>query len=221
MRNILLTFFIPFFCFVILTACSSRPDQRELSPHVVHALVQQHQQDIGHISHWNIRGRIAFFNLHENDRNAASLSWLKAHQRSLLRLSHPLRGTLAQLEQTPLEASLIDNKGEQHVASSIDELLAWQLGLNLPFNLVEAAMTGKLPPQLGSEFGFYADGTVAQYIITTNNGPRSSKQQWHISLSRYKSVHTAAGMVKLPHELEITHVNYKIRLQINDWSQVE
>lgn len=221
MRNILLTFFIPFISLVILTACSSRPDQSTLSPHVANALVQQHQQNIARISQWNVRGRIAFYNLHDNDRNAASLSWAKIQERSLLRLSHPLRGTLAQLEQTPQIASLIDNKGQQHFAPSIDELLAWPLGLNLPFNLVEAAMTGKLPPQFGSEFSFYADGTVAQYIITTNNGPRSSKQQWHISLSRYKSVPTATGMLKLPHELEITHVNYKIRLQINDWSQVE
>ncbi|MCO4321780.1 lipoprotein insertase outer membrane protein LolB [Aliidiomarina quisquiliarum] len=221
MRNTLLMFFMPFFSLVILTACSSRPNHSELSPHVANALVQQHQHNIARIQAWHIRGRIAFFNLRENDRNAASLSWAKTSAHSMLRLSHPLRGTLAQLEQTPVQASLIDNKGEQHFAPSIDHLLAWQLGLTLPFNLVETAMTGKLPQQFGSEFSFYADGTVAKYMVTTRNGPRRSKQQWHVNLSRYQRVQSANGLLMLPHELEITHVDYKIRLQINDWSQIE
>lgn len=212
MINARSNFFVLFLSLIVLSACSSRPTQQQVVTNVANALVEQHQQRIIHISNWHIRGRIAFSNLLENDRNAATLSWTKGLDESFLRLSHPLRGTLAQLEQTPLAATLTDSKGEQHYAPSIDQLLYWQLGLTLPFSLVENAMTGKIPEQLGSQFGFYADGTLAEYQID---------QQWHISLSRYQAVNTATGMLQLPHELEVTHANYKIRLQINEWSRVE
>lgn len=221
MRNTSVTFFITFLCLVILSGCSLRPDHSEQSDTVALPLIEQHQLSIATLSHWTVRGRIAFFDLRENNRNAASLSWAKTDAGSFLRLSHPLRGTLAQLEQTPLSASLIDNKGEQYFAPTIDELLAWQLGLMLPFNLVEAAMTGKRPPQLGSEWSYYADGSLASYVVTVHDSVLNTNQHWHVSLSHYQTVESAVGRVKLPHQLEITHVDYKIRLQINDWSQVE
>lgn len=221
MRNTSITFFITFLCLIILTGCSSRPDRSERSDNVEQSLIEQHQRNIAAISNWTVRGRIAFFDLRENNRNAASLSWAKTNNLSFLRLSHPLRGTLAQLEQTPLSASLIDNKGEQYFAPTIDELLAWQLGLMLPFNLVEAAMTGKRPPQLGSGWNFYADGSLASYTVTIHDSALNNKQHWHVSLSHYQPVNSAFGSLKLPHQLEITHVDYKIRLQINEWSQVE
>lgn len=205
---------------LLLAGCSLRPSHNEVTSQAPQLLIEQHQTQIKGISLWRIRGRMAFFNTLEDDRSSATLSWEKETDLSSLRLSHPLRGTLARLTQTATQASLTDMQGETLYAPTVDQLLAWQLGIHLPFQLVEQAMTGRKPAELGSQYRYYADGTLASYQVASTS-LQGGQEQWHIALSRYQKVATPRGDILLPHELEVTHTNYRIRLQINRWSHIE
>src|SRR5690554_6796054 len=163
---------------LLLSGCALRPSDDGRSAQTPPHLIEQHQAHLSTISQWHIRGRMAFFNLQEDDRSTATLTWQKEIAASSLRLSHPLRGTLARLTQTATQASLTDMQGETFYAPKIDQLLAWQLGIYLPFQLVEQAITGLKPDELGSQYLYYQDGTLASYEVaaTSLNG---GQEQWH------------------------------------------
>ncbi|WP_157980692.1 lipoprotein insertase outer membrane protein LolB [Aliidiomarina taiwanensis] len=208
-------------CFLLLlSGCSLRPSQDASTSQAPATLIKQHQAQIEAIAQWHIRGRMAFFNTLEDDRSTATLTWQKETTLSSLRLSHPLRGTLARLTQTATQASLTDMQGKSYYAPTVDQLLAWQLGIHLPFQLVEQAITGRKPAELGNDYRYYPDGTLASYQVASTS-LQGGQDLWHIALSRYKGVDTPLGTLLLPHELEITHANYRIRLQINNWSQIQ
>lgn len=213
--------------FLFLVACSSRVATPPSSQDIPAALIQQHQQHIALLQEWQIRGRVAFIEQESNERQSATISWTKQLEHSFLRLSHPLRGTLAQLTQTPEQALLIDDKGKQYQARTLNELLREQFALPFPVQFIEAAITGKTPSHTSQQLAYYPDGTIASYQITLPAIQEvwSSSWQpvttWHVRLGRYQKVSTKQGELLLPFEFEATQAQYQIKLQINQWNQVQ
>src|SRR5690554_616854 len=141
----------------LLAACSLRPDQSERFEQVNPRLVEAHQQQLAAINAWRIRGRIALIDTLENNRDAASLSWSQNSEGQQLRISHPLRGTLAQLQVSSSNPSSMSNpspmasltlpNGETHTATSVEQLLANHAGIYMPFELIRQALVGSKPAQ--------------------------------------------------------------------------
>jgi len=204
----------------LLAACSLRPDQSERFEQVNPRLVEAHQQQLAAINAWRIRGRIALIDTLENNRDAASLSWSQNSEGQQLRISHPLRGTLAQLQvsssnPSPM-ASLTLPNGETHTATSVEQLLANHAGIYMPFELIRQALVGSKPAQGASAFAYYQDGTLAQYQFADWR----SGQQWQIDLSHYQTVAQPSSnkTVLLPHLIEVTEPGFELKLQINQWN---
>ncbi|MCC5854840.1 MAG: outer membrane lipoprotein LolB [Idiomarina sp.] len=204
---------------IVLNACTTTPTQVPVSEDVDPELVRDHQNKIRMIEQWRMRGRIGFFELTENNRSAANISWQVAPQMAQLRLYHPLRGTLARLEQTATGASLTDENGDTFYAASVDQLLMWHLQLQLPFSLINEALTGRIPSASVDNLKYYEDGTVAGYTLEQRRFG-FEEDRWHIALSQYAQVPGSRRPVPLPHLIEIDSDAYKIRIQISQWEDI-
>lgn len=216
MRRLALLFLI-----VMLSACAAAPD-RMPETEVDAESVDQHQQSLADIHAWEFQSRMAFFELEQNSRQAASLRWQNQPESRSLRVSHPLRGTLARLEETADGATLVDAQGDEYRANDIEALLLTHLNVVLPIELIHDALLGRMPQTDIINPSFYADGTLADYQVDVDTGrywQRASRQTWHVSLARYSEA--ANAPVRLPHELELTSDDYRIRLTISRWTLLD
>lgn len=202
---------------IFLSACATVP--QGVSENDVDAqAIAQHQDSLAHVSAWEFQSRMAFFELQQNSRQSASLRWQNHPESRSLRVSHPLRGTLAQLEETTTGAVLIDQQGDQYQAANIETLLLIHLNVVLPIELIHDALLGRIPQAEIINPSFYPDGTLAEYEvdIRDSNSRYASAQTWRVNLARYDTAQNDS--VRLPHQLELASDAYIIRLNISRWT---
>ena len=201
-----------------ISACALRPDASERFQHVDSEQVQRHQERLVTIQEWHIRGRLAFIDTIENNRDAASLSWSHSSDSQRLRIYHPLRGTLAQLTVNVTEegqsATLMTPQGESHRASNVEQLLAQHAGIHLPYHLIHQAVLGQKPTTGTTDIRYFEDGTVAQYRYSDWR----TGEQWHVELGHYRLVPYHEGSVLMPHLIDVEQYGFNLKLQINQWN---
>lgn len=212
---------------VLLTACAGTPlsaPEQEVDADAI----ASHQQSLQRLDAWEFQSRMAFVDRQANDRQAASLRWHHSDNERALRISHPLRGTLARIEETSEGASLTDNQGQTYRARDIESLLMTHLNVFLPIDLIHAALLGRIPETTIINPNYYADGTLASYEVDIEHPfaawSQRPAQTWQVTLGRYSSVeidaqtHSQDAVVQLPHELQLRSDDYEIRLSISRWS---
>lgn len=202
---------------MLLTACASAP-QSVPKDQVDAGAIAQHQDSLADINAWEFQSRMAFFELQQNSRQVASLRWQNHPDSRSLRVSHPLRGTLAQLEETVAGALLIDQQGDEYQAATIEALLLLHLNVVLPIELIHDALLGRIPQAEIINPSFYPDGTLAEYQVDVQDSTTryARSQTWRVSLARYEPA--ANDSVRLPHQLELVSDAYIIRLNISRWT---
>lgn len=216
MRQLAILFLIYF-----ITACASIPDSLP-EDEIADEAISSHQQSLSHIEAWEFQSRMAFVDVANNNRQAASLRWRNLVDARELRLSHPLRGTLARLNEDSSGAVLTDNQGQQFEANDIESLLLIHLNVFLPIELIHDALLGRFPDTEIINPTYYSDGTLAQYEVDLSVDNQQNwwlgdaGETWRISLARYQSAHNDA--VLLPHQLEIHSETYQITLNISRWT---
>lgn len=200
-----------------LAGCASAPPSSS-EGEVSDILVEQHQKQLATISHWNSRGRIAFIDHSQQNRDAASYTWRHQYEpvSSNFRLYHNLRGTLARVEVTDDEATLTDTSGQTFEANSVDSLLALHTGFRVPFELLTNAITGKEPAAFTLRQRFFQDGTLASYRAEVQ-GNGYYPAVWDVTLERYQQYTLEGQTVRLPQRINLQHEQYEIRIQINQW----
>lgn len=203
-----------------LSACVSAPQQhaqQEMDAEVI----QAHQQSLQAIHAWEFQSRMAFIDHQQNARQSASLRWQNSPQQRSLRISHPLRGTLASIIETDIQATLTDPQGQEFTAPDIEALLLRHLNVFLPIDLIHDALLGRLPQAQIINPEYYAEGTLAAYEVDIKDrrwfpGQQAHTTTWQVSLGRYQQAENQA--VSLPHQLELHSVDYQIRLNISRWT---
>ncbi|MCC5880912.1 MAG: outer membrane lipoprotein LolB [Idiomarina sp.] len=216
MRLFALLFFVS-----MLSACASIAD-RHTPQDIDDSIIDAHQQSLAGINAWEFQSRMAFFDHQDNSRQSASLRWQNEASQRSLRISHPLRGTLARVEETADYAKLTDHQGEEFFAADIESLLLIHLNVFLPIELIHDALLGRLPQTQIINPHYYADGTLASYQVDIDNAQgfmsqdNISQTSWQVSLARYQQASDYA--VQLPHQLELSSDDYLIRLSISRWS---
>lgn len=199
---------------LLLSACASRPPS--MGEHDAdRTQIDAHQADLAAIESWQLQSRLAFFDLRDDSRQSASLRWQYTDGYHAIRLSHPLRGTLARLEEGASGAVLTDNEGRSYPADDIESLLAWHLNLILPIDLINDALLGRIPDTQLINPQYYANGTLAEYSVDFDQNNAWQRQTWHVSLDRYQNAQDSA--IRLPHQLELQSEDYRIRLNITQW----
>lgn len=205
----------------LLSACASMPE-RHAQQDVDEEAIEAHQLSLSAIETWEFQSRMAFVDHQENARQSASLRWQNAADTRALRISHPLRGTLARIEETADYALLTDHQGNEFLASDIESLLMVHLNVFLPIELIHDALLGRLPQTRIINPEYYADGTLAAYQVDIEDQHWQSGQQraqttsWQVELDRYQEAVNLA--VRLPHQLELNSADYQIRLSISRWT---
>lgn len=205
-------------CFLLvltlfLTACASRPDsisETDADPQ----LIASHQARLADIDNWEFQARMAFFNHRDDERHSASIRWQHAPETLYIRISHPLRGTLARLEQQPGSAILTDNEDNQYFARDVTALLAENLNIYLPVELINDALLGRHPGTRLIQPRYFEDGSLASYQVDVSE-PGLSRDRWSVLLGDYAPAQNHS--TQFPHSLELESSDYRIRLNISRW----
>ncbi|KFZ31573.1 hypothetical protein IDSA_02390 [Pseudidiomarina salinarum] len=195
-----------------LTACTSIPVTAPATA-VDAAAVMRHQANLAQLDDWTLRGQLAIFDLTADERHAVYIDWQQTPASLSMRLSHPLKGTLARLEQSPLGATLTDEDGMTWQAPSAQQLLSQYFGLDLPLDLMRDLVLGRqLPGMSAREFTLHGQ-PPDELALLSSYQLQAAGQQWQASLSQYAAV----DGVQLPHNFHLSAPAWRIKLRITQW----
>lgn len=201
---------------LVLTGCATQPDSAS-ADRIDTARISAHQAELATIQTWEFQARMAFFNDRDDERHTASIRWQYSPQQIAIRLTHPLRGTIAEVEESSGRAVLTDREGNQFFASSIRELLRSHLGIMLPVSLINDALLGRHPELELTDSTYYEDGSLAAYQIRLPGADptNSAGELWSIEFFNYQEAEQSS--IRLPHRLHLESDDYRIRLAITRW----
>lgn len=226
MSSSLLRVFSIFLLTLALFGCSARPPSIEntLRSHQIdQRLHQAHQEDIAQINGYQITGQVAFFNDADGSRDAGRYSWNHNETTTSFRLFHHLSGTLARIEQDENESRFIDRHGNVFRGNDLTTLLWQHTGMVIPFELLQSAILGQQPDQQHqvrlSQRLWYPDGTLAHYQASYPTWT-GGEERWQVLLGDYQLVSTNTNSVLLPHFIEATQDQLRVRLTISRWRDV-
>lgn len=201
-----------------ISGCTLTPPPTATAEPPEHA---RHQAWLAQIHFWNIQGNVAFFNDADQQRDAARYTWRQQSSpaETTFRLYHPLRGTLARLEQAPDGSTFTNQQGEAFHAENIDALLYQHTGMAIPFRLLTEGITGLEPALPTANREWYEDGTLARYTADATVFDWDP-QVWQVHLSDYRVVVHEGRSFVLPHLIEATQYPLRLRLSISQWREV-
>lgn len=208
--------YLQYAALLFIVGCASQPDSGS-ADRIDTARIDAHQAELATIESWQFQARMAFFNDRDDERHTASIRWELSPQKLAIRLTHPLRGTLAELEQNADQAILTDREGNQYYAQSIRELLQRHLNIMLPVSLINDALLGRVPDLDLIDPTYYEDGSMADYQVklpTAGHRP-SAQETWRIEFFNYQQATDSS--IRLPHRLHLESDDYRIRLAITRW----
>lgn len=201
---------------MVIAGCATQPD-RGTAENIDTQRIDAHQAELATIDSWEFQARMAFFNDRDDERHTASVRWQYSPSEVGIRLTHPLRGTLAEIEQTPYQAVLTDREGNQYAAPDMRELLQRHLGIMLPVALINDALLGRHPDVDLIDPVYYDDGSMASYRVALpyDRNTEAADDVWHIEFFNYQQA--SNSNVRLPHRLHLESDAYRIRLAISRW----
>ncbi|RUO56007.1 lipoprotein insertase outer membrane protein LolB [Pseudidiomarina homiensis] len=198
---------------LILTGCAAPPEEIPMDAIDANA-VARHQAQVDALQHWQLRGQIALFNLTADERDAVYLEWKQSPERLQLRFYHPLKGTLARLEQDAQGATYYDEDEQAYYGYNAESLVARLFNFELPIMLLQQVIVGGRPQ--GAEQQRYlllnnqelAVAPLMSYLVTRN------EQQWQVQLNNYEQ---QSGQLFLPHNVELRSSTWRIKLRVSEW----
>ncbi len=195
-----------------LAACTSIPVTAPATA-VDSAAIKRHQASLAQLDNWTLRGQLAIYDLAADDRHAVYIDWQQTPASLSMRLSHPLKGTLARLEESPLGATLTDEDGITWQAASAQQLLSQYFGLELPLDLMRDLVLGRqLPAMSAREYTLHGPESDQRALLSSYE-LHAAGQQWQASLSQYAAV----DGVQLPHNFHLSAPAWRIKLRITQW----
>ena|SRR5690554_3992167 len=195
-----------------LAACSSLPEPTSHSD-VDAGAIQAQQQQLSQLTQWRLRGQMALFDLAQNDRHGVYVDWYSSPNRLTMRFSHPLRGTLARLEQRDGMAELIDEDGERYYATSARQLLNNYFHIDLPIDALNDIVLGKkLPAMVDTKYQLQQTD-AAQLALLSDFVMIAADQLWRAELRQYQAVDGTF----MPHSIDLTADAWRLKLKVSEW----
>ncbi|MGL5947645.1 MAG: lipoprotein insertase outer membrane protein LolB [Aeromonas sp.] len=180
------------FC-VLLGGCSSVPPTR--GP--INWPVEQAR--LRALDHWELTGKLALIS--PSQRGSARLHWQQRGQAYALTLTSLIGTHLLKVTQANGRFSVTDVQGNTYQSAQPQALIYQLTGWSLPLDALRLWIKGvptRAPHRLNS------DGALAELT----DGP------WHVTFSDYRD----AASFRLPHRLELTGQEARLKLLINQWS---
>jgi outer membrane lipoprotein LolB len=195
-----------------LTACSSVPEPPSVSD-VDSAAVAAQQQQLKNLANWRLSGQMALFDLRTDDRHGLYIDWYSSAEQITMRFSHPLRGTLAKLEQANGVALLTDEDGKEYRATTAQELLWQYFRLDLPVNQISAIVTGRELPEMVQKQYQLQQYQQQQYALLSDFTMVAADQLWRAQLGQYE----LTDGIFLPYNINLTTDAWRLKLQVSQW----
>ena len=203
MRDLYLSIFLLACCSLVLSGCSSGPQNTQNTLQTTSSI--ERSQQLKNIHQWQITGKIAF--IKSNNRNSASLNWKvnEIQQSQVLNLTSYLGINILQLTSKQGQHKL-KFKGETYQGDDLKVLINKLTGLTLPTEALTAWIKG-LSYQ-DTDYIRYDELDLPLTLTSFYNN-----DYWQISYSDYKQINHYA----LPSRLSIKKDNLLIKIAINTW----
>lgn len=198
---------------LLLSGCATAPPEIPMSAIDANA-VARHQQQLDAITQWQLTGQIALFNLQTDERDAVYLEWQQAPTVLNLRFYHPLKGTLARLEETTSGAVYYDEDGQAYYGATAESLIQRLFALKLPLNLLRTVVLGKQPPQARAQRFQLFDEADLPAAVLTEYEVNDQQQLWRVQLAQYERQN---NQLLLPTETQLENSQWRVRLRIRKW----
>jgi outer membrane lipoprotein LolB len=185
----------------LLAGCAGLTSRESLEGEGSPALWQSHKQQIGSLDAWQISGKVGI--RAPQDSGSGTLFWLQRQDYYDIRLSGPLGRGAARLTGRPGTILLeVANQG-RYQATSPEQLLQQQLGLNLPVSHLLWWIRGLPDPDSKSRLTLDRDSRLAQL----------SQDGWQVDYLRYAE----QDGYWLPERLKLSGHDLQVTLVIKDW----
>lgn len=200
---------------LLVAACTSIPESEMLDsiPAIDRTAYQRHQQLLDSIDSWRLQGQIALFNLRDDSRDAVYIDWRWSPTATSMRFSHPLKGTLARLEQTSAGAVLIDDEQNEYRAATMTSLLQTYFGISIPVDALPGVVLGRLP-QRAKNITVVRPSAKDDVVVLSSYEVIAVQEPWRAELSLF----TAVDTIYVPSSIELNATDWRIKLRITDWS---
>ncbi|HJO36493.1 MAG TPA: lipoprotein insertase outer membrane protein LolB [Gammaproteobacteria bacterium] len=188
---------------LLLSACAPAPPrQGALAPGQVQQAWQLRQAQLECLDAWRLQGRLSI--LAEGERRVLRLRWLQRQEAFEMALSAPLNlGGGARLHGDGQRVVLQQGGGEQVFAASPDEVLAQQLGLQVPVQALRRWVLGL--PAGPAEVGAL-DGAGRPWWLSGGG--------WRIDIESWQAVPATPA---LPQRLTVQGPSLRLTLLIDAW----
>lgn len=187
------------FCLILLTGCTSQPIQ----PSTFQDKDSRTQQ-LEKISHWKIKGKIAF--LDEKNKQSANLYWQQSKNSLRLTLTTFLGINVLTLEQSN-GLYILESDGNEWQNENLQSLLHQATGLKLPVQAMSAWLKGLKA----------SDNDIIKYDpitqLPTELTAQLEDEHWHINFQTYAQFQD----FKLANKMTLKHKQLTIKLVIHSW----
>ncbi len=197
---------------LLLSGCAAPP--KEISERAVDRnAVERHQTTLQQLNDWTLRGQIALFNLRDDERDAVYLEWQHSTTRTHMRFYHPLKGTLARLEQDASGATYVAADGQAFYGQTAEQLVTRLFGYQLPLELLTQVIIGRQPP--GAQQLRYQLHPMEPHQVAALSSYSVARQAqtWQVNLTAYQPTQH----LLLPHQVELTSAAWRIKVKVKQW----
>lgn len=198
---------------LLLSGCATAP-QPVAGDNVDATAIARHQQQLEQLTQWQLQAHVALFNLTRDARDAVYLEWRQTPEQMHLRFYHPLKGTLARLEQTPLGATYYDQDDQAYYGSDAEQLIERLFGYQLPLQLLQQVMIGQQPPSAAQQTYRQFKTNQGEYAPLASYRADANEQDWQVQLDAYELVNND---LYLPTSIELASELWRIKLRVRKW----
>lgn len=196
----------------MLAACAGQPVRQAPPVAVAAALATQEAREAALLARpgWALAGRVALAN---GDRGGSGrLEWRQSGGHASVSLSAPITRQSWRLDAGPTGATLDGLEGGTRQGPDAAELLRRSTGWEIPVDALPAWLRGvRAEGQGAATLAFGADGRLA----------RMDQAGWTITYDDWRLPGEDAGHgmeVALPHRLEATRGDARVRLVVDAWA---
>lgn len=187
----------------LLGACATRP----LAPEDRDVAWEAHKKQAARlvqVNDWYLSGKLSVDD--GEDGGSGRLDWAVSGDRSHLEFVGALGRGAWRLDIAPDGARLEKADGTMVQASTVDELVEYELGWRIPVNALQRWVLGLAAADAPAGVSLGADGKL--HVMT--------QLGWRIEYERYRPFQG----FELPTRIEATHGERRVKLAVVDWRPV-
>jgi len=155
------------------------------------------------LTQWSISGKLAVIT--PDQRNSVNIHWQQSEQDFAIHLSTFLGLSVLDIKKKDDETIIIDSDGKQYRANNSEQLINELSGMSIPIEHLQQWIKGN-PHQATYQLN-------EQQQVTSLLGTDQQSKLWSINYSDYRNINN----INLPHKLQLTHGNIRLKFIISSW----